>query len=168
MRHRLASIPLPPGDFCLRVRMLHKGPWQQAALTRLRWRLERLGRRPQDERVVDNADLVRIVNPGGDRLLSGRFGFMRQPRVKAEVPESANTSSKQKGVSRCPACRLRRPRDRRWQAIRRQVFARYGRVCHVCGAPATDIDHIIPIADDGGDELGNLRPACQKCNRGRH
>jgi len=45
-------------------------------------------------------------------------------------------------ASRCPACRLRRPRGRRWQEIRRQVFARYGRVCVHCGAPATDVDHL--------------------------
>ena len=69
--------------------------------------------------------------------------------------------------SRCPACRLRRPRGRRWQATKRQVFARYGRSCVYCGAPATDVDHLIPIADDGGDELSNLRPACARCNRGR-
>ena len=70
--------------------------------------------------------------------------------------------------SRCQQCRLRRPRGRRWQAIRRQVFARYGRTCHVCGAPAVDVDHLLPIADGGGDELSNLRPACARCNRGRH
>jgi 5-methylcytosine-specific restriction endonuclease McrA len=69
--------------------------------------------------------------------------------------------------SRCPACRLRRPRGRRWQAIRLQVLARYGRVCIHCGAPATDIDHLVPIADGGTDELSNLRPACAACNRGR-
>lgn len=30
------------------------------------------------------------------------------------------------------------------------MFARYGRVCVHCGAPATDIDHLIPIGA-GGD-----------------
>jgi 5-methylcytosine-specific restriction endonuclease McrA len=47
------------------------------------------------------------------------------------------------------------------------VFARYGRVCHVCGGIATDIDHIIPIAAGGTNSLENLRPACARCNRGR-
>jgi 5-methylcytosine-specific restriction endonuclease McrA len=46
------------------------------------------------------------------------------------------------------------------------VFARYGRVCHVCGAPATDIDHLIPINAGGDDSLANLRPACARHNRG--
>jgi 5-methylcytosine-specific restriction endonuclease McrA len=68
--------------------------------------------------------------------------------------------------SRCPRHRLRRPRGSRWQAIRVAVFARYGRVCHVCGAPATDIDHLIPINAGGDDSLANLRPACARHNRG--
>jgi 5-methylcytosine-specific restriction endonuclease McrA len=36
------------------------------------------------------------------------------------------------------------------------VFARYGRVCVHCGAPATDVDHLVPIADGGDDSLANL------------
>jgi 5-methylcytosine-specific restriction endonuclease McrA len=47
------------------------------------------------------------------------------------------------------------------------VFARYGTVCVYCGAPATDVDHLLPIADGGDDSLANLRPSCAACNRGR-
>jgi len=46
------------------------------------------------------------------------------------------------------------------------VFARYGRTCVHCGAPATDIDHITPIGTGGDDSLANLRPSCARCNRG--
>jgi 5-methylcytosine-specific restriction endonuclease McrA len=68
--------------------------------------------------------------------------------------------------SRCSACRLPRTRGRRWQALRRQAFARYGRICWRCGAPATDVDHLTPINVGGDDSLGNLRPSCARCNRG--
>jgi 5-methylcytosine-specific restriction endonuclease McrA len=68
--------------------------------------------------------------------------------------------------SRCPACRVPRKRGRAWRRTRERVFARYGRVCHVCGAPATEIDHLISLAAGGGDLLANLRPACARCNRG--
>jgi 5-methylcytosine-specific restriction endonuclease McrA len=47
------------------------------------------------------------------------------------------------------------------------VFARYGPNCVHCGAPATDVDHLIPIAVGGDDSLANLRPSCARCNRGR-
>ncbi len=68
--------------------------------------------------------------------------------------------------SRCDRCQLRRPRGKHWQATREVVFARHGRVCVHCGDPASDVDHLIPIADGGTDELANLRPACVRCNRG--
>jgi HNH endonuclease len=69
--------------------------------------------------------------------------------------------------SRCQRCQPRRPRGRREKAMRRQVFARYGRTCVHCGAVATDVDHLIPIAAGGTDELSNLRPPCAACDRGR-
>jgi len=68
--------------------------------------------------------------------------------------------------SRCPACRLPRTTGRPWRRTREQVFARYGRVCVHCGAPATDIDHLTPIGAGGDDSLANLRPSCARCNRG--
>lgn len=36
--------------------------------------------------------------------------------------------------------------------------------CHRCGKPAESVDHIIPVALGGTDELDNLRPACISCN----
>ena len=35
-----------------------------------------------------------------------------------------------------------------------------------CGAPATDVDHLIPINVGGDETLANLRPSCARCNRG--
>jgi 5-methylcytosine-specific restriction endonuclease McrA len=35
------------------------------------------------------------------------------------------------------------------------------------GRPATDIDHVVLIADGGSDALENLRPACARCNRSK-
>lgn len=48
------------------------------------------------------------------------------------------------------------------------VFAEHGRVCHLCGMPGADsIDHIIPRALGGTDELDNLMPAHARCNSSR-
>lgn len=60
----------------------------------------------------------------------------------------------------------------RWQQVRRVVMERDEWRCRVqlkgCEAQATDVDHIIPLAD-GGDrwDLGNLRASCGFCNRSR-
>jgi 5-methylcytosine-specific restriction endonuclease McrA len=69
--------------------------------------------------------------------------------------------------SRCPSCQPTRMVGRPWRRRREQVFALKGRTCIYCGAPATDVDHLTPVIDNGGDSLDNLAPACLKCNRGR-
>ena len=54
-----------------------------------------------------------------------------------------------------------------WRKIRAQVFAAKGKRCHWCGAPATTVDHVVPLAAGGGHGLANLVPACRRCNSRR-
>lgn len=57
---------------------------------------------------------------------------------------------------------------RAWRRLRAAVLERDGHVCQVrlvCdGAPATHVDHIVPVVDGGRDDPGNLRAACAACN----
>lgn len=47
----------------------------------------------------------------------------------------------------------------REQRRNRLVMRKFYGVCHVCGQPGADqIDHVIPLAEHGPDELDNLRP----------
>ena len=49
---------------------------------------------------------------------------------------------------------------RPWRRIREEVFATYGTVCWLCNYDGADtVDHIIPTAQGGSDDLDNLRPA---------
>ena len=52
-----------------------------------------------------------------------------------------------------------------------EVFKRDKFTCQYCGKPAPDVvlevDHIIPVAEGGGDEMTNLVTACFDCNRGK-
>lgn len=45
---------------------------------------------------------------------------------------------------------------------RRSMF---GGRCWICRAPATEDDHVKPLARGGAHILANLRPACRPCNR---
>lgn len=45
-----------------------------------------------------------------------------------------------------------------------QRFQDFDNCCAYCDAPATSIDHAIPISKGGADVLGNLLPSCQPCN----
>lgn len=43
------------------------------------------------------------------------------------------------------------------------VMRKHFAICHVCGKPDADqIDHVIPLAQGGLDELDNLRPIHSK------
>lgn len=53
-----------------------------------------------------------------------------------------------------------RPRGRKNQKLREQVFNYYGTVCWLCGHEGADtIDHLLMISHGGSNDLENLRPA---------
>jgi hypothetical protein len=56
-------------------------------------------------------------------------------------------------------------------AVRLRVFARDGYRCRYCGATARDarltIDHHVPRAAGGTDEMDNLITSCAQCNLGK-
>jgi hypothetical protein len=52
----------------------------------------------------------------------------------------------------------------------REVASRAGHRCEYCHAPEAifnfpfEVEHIVPAARDGGDDLNNLALACRSCN----
>ncbi|MBI4259361.1 MAG: HNH endonuclease [Actinobacteria bacterium] len=47
---------------------------------------------------------------------------------------------------------------------RRAVFARDGWACQYCGAPAENVDHVIPRSRGGAHTWENVVAACRRCN----
>jgi len=67
---------------------------------------------------------------------------------------------------------LRRRYDRELAAVSHQVsdrdIARLLRYpCTYCGAKATVADHVVPLARGGLHRIGNLTPACARCNHSK-
>jgi 5-methylcytosine-specific restriction endonuclease McrA len=56
------------------------------------------------------------------------------------------------------------PRQTRVAINRRSVFARDGHRCQYCGAPAENIDHIIPKSRGGEHVWDNVVASCKRCN----
>ena len=53
-----------------------------------------------------------------------------------------------------------RPTPTGWQALRRAIHRRDQGICQGCGQPVGDrwqVDHIVPVAEGGGDDPDNLR-----------
>lgn len=46
-----------------------------------------------------------------------------------------------------------------WRAIRAAQLRKYP-MCAVCGAVATDVDHIVPLARGGTHDVSNLQSLC--------
>ena len=52
--------------------------------------------------------------------------------------------------------------SKEWKALRAQVLAEEPR-CRMCGAPSTDVDHIVPVPQ-GSEDRGNLQGLCHACH----
>jgi 5-methylcytosine-specific restriction endonuclease McrA len=59
---------------------------------------------------------------------------------------------------------VRVPRQTRVAITRRAVFARDGHRCQYCGAPAENIDHVVPKSRGGLHAWDNVVAACRRCN----
>jgi 5-methylcytosine-specific restriction protein A len=51
-----------------------------------------------------------------------------------------------------------------WPTLRKMVLHEEP-TCRLCPRPATTVDHITPLAEDGGNDRENLRALCTKCHR---
>lgn len=56
--------------------------------------------------------------------------------------------------------------------LRHEVFKRDNYRCRECGATnketTLEIDHIVPVAKGGNNDLSNLQTLCKTCNRAKH
>ena len=56
--------------------------------------------------------------------------------------------------------------------LRHEIFKRDGYRCRECGATkdetSLEIDHIIPVARGGTNDINNLQTLCRECNRMKH
>jgi hypothetical protein len=59
----------------------------------------------------------------------------------------------------------RRPGRWAWTKLRLRVLERDHHRCVYCGAPATEVDHVIPFADGGPSTMSNCVASCRPCNR---
>jgi 5-methylcytosine-specific restriction endonuclease McrA len=68
--------------------------------------------------------------------------------------------------TRCDACRpnIAKIDGKRWRELRRQILTA-NPLCVYCGAPASELDHVVPLSM-GGDPfaLENLVSSCKRCN----
>ncbi len=57
--------------------------------------------------------------------------------------------------------------DWTYRSNRMQVLEAGGYQCAYCGAPASTVDHVLPLARGGTSDVDNLVPCCSRCNSSR-
>ena len=55
-----------------------------------------------------------------------------------------------------------------WAKIRARVLRRDNNTCQYCGAPATEVDHVVPVSRGGSHHTSNLAASCSGCNAKRN
>jgi 5-methylcytosine-specific restriction protein A len=84
------------------------------------------------------------------------------------MPTRAPTHRPDAGSPRAKPSSTERGYGSRWQRLRWHVL-RTQPLCRPCFADgrvtaATEVDHIRPKVDGGGDEIDNLQPICRRCH----
>ena len=55
-----------------------------------------------------------------------------------------------------------------YEVLKKEIIRLYNSPCIYCGSiDSIEADHVIPISRGGTHSIGNLVPACQKCNRSK-
>ncbi|MGE0229944.1 MAG: HNH endonuclease [Dehalococcoidia bacterium] len=82
------------------------------------------------------------------------------PRSKCPAPGCHELTS----GGRCAAHALRRNGSTRASRRLRQQVLLEEPACRLCGAPASEVDHVIPLAFGGLDVRSNAQGLCHACH----
>ena len=140
---------------------LSRGPQEEIVL---RAAIKRAGRLPSVARLVYEQQLQHWRDKPEDRAEFLRHYAKRQARWRYLVDPSfrlyhRSKSKRRKAQERGSRAIMLSP-DKLWRR-----WVQFGHECAYCGANGDlQVEHVIPISKGGEHHLGNIVPACQRCN----
>jgi 5-methylcytosine-specific restriction endonuclease McrA len=96
--------------------------------------------------------VVLVLKDKAEALISNGVVF-RAERIQLEAPSVVRLRYFVKVPYRAEA-----------PLTRRGVFTRDGWICQYCGAPAENLDHVVPRSKGGSHSWDNVVAACRRCN----
>lgn len=54
-----------------------------------------------------------------------------------------------------------------WVRTTQRILRRDGYRCYLCKSVASEVDHVVPASQGGGDEDSNLAAICLRCHRSK-
>ena len=100
----------------------------------------------------------RCAWPGCAELVATRYCAVHARMHLARERERERERSRRRGSASS------RGYTAEWRRIRAYVLTEEPR-CRICGAPATEVHHIVPLARGGTHDRANLMPLCSRCHR---
>lgn len=75
----------------------------------------------------------------------------------------AHERERQRGVNARRPADYKEPYGAEWQRVRAAYLAEHP-ACARCGAPATDVHHVVPLRAGGTHDEANLQSLCRPCH----
>lgn len=155
---------MPSGTSSASTSSMSGGPGSRSTVTSGQWRLTE-EQKQAATRSYEAGESIAVV--------AKRYGVSRQSmwdvlrrrttlrdRVQA-LPRKKSTAVRRK---RARSRERYRERAARITAAQIRAVRERDKVCLVCGALGTDIDHILPVSEGGQTELLNLQLLCHPCH----
>lgn len=108
--------------------------------------------RHSENREEDKAKSAAWYNANRERAIATARRWIREHPERARLLVEATRSKRKSAYSTLTTDE--------WNAIR----DRFHGLCAYCSAPATALDHVVPLAKGGDHTAENVVPACRSCN----
>jgi 5-methylcytosine-specific restriction endonuclease McrA len=92
----------------------------------------------------------------------------RNPEKAAQVGKSYRTRNPENGIIKSARRRARKAANGTFLVTSKDLRAIMSKPCFYCKAPATQLEHVLPIVLGGRHSIGNLVASCQPCNLSKH
>jgi len=116
---------------------------------------------------TDEAKAYRVRNSERNNAYSAEY-HLRNAEAIRERKRVYDAQNRDKGRAREERRRARKLQAGIFLVTDKDINKLLKQSCIYCGEKSEHIDHVIPLARGGRHSIGNLAPACAKCNQTKH